>query len=84
MKMQIYEVEDKHKKSPSRKQPQVRSADRAHSGIAHFQTSILSFLKARNGPQIILRLTSNEKHRHNHLLASQMPQLMILVKVDTG
>ena len=43
-----------------------------------------SFLKARNDPQIILKLTSNEKHRHNHLLASQMQQLMILVKVDTG
>ena len=28
-----------------------------------------SFLKARNDPQIILKLTSNEKHRHNHIIA---------------
>ena len=39
-----------------------------------------SFLKARNDPQIILKITSNEKYRHNHLLADQRQQLMILVE----
>ena len=39
-----------------------------------------SFLKAKNVPQIILKITSNEKYRHNHLLADQKQQLMILVE----
>ena len=78
-------MEDQLKKSPSRNHHKwglLGDSSFAYVDSQHCEgfDQPQSFLKARNDPQIILKITSNEKYRHNDLLADQKQQLKILVE----